>query len=63
MKASELREKSVEDLKEELLVLRREQLNLRIQRSTGSLNQPHKLKELRRDVARVKTLLTQKAGN
>lgn len=62
MKANELKEKTVEQLNEELLGLRREQFNLRMQAATGQLNQTHLLKQVRRDIARVKTILTQKAG-
>jgi large subunit ribosomal protein L29 len=62
MKASELREKSVEELNAELLSLLREQFNLRMQASTGQLAQTHLLKNVRRDIARVKTILTEKAG-
>ena len=62
MKAQELREKSVEELNTELLNLLREQFNLRMQTASGQLQQTHLLKQVRRDVARVKTLLTQKAG-
>ena len=62
MKAKELREKSVEELNAELLNLLREQLNLRMQAASGQLQQTHLQKQVRRNVARVKTLLTQKAG-
>lgn len=62
MKASELNDKSVEQLNEELLGLLREQFNLRMQAATGQLNQTHMLKQVRRDIARVKTVITQKAG-
>ncbi|HET8817604.1 50S ribosomal protein L29 [Pseudidiomarina aestuarii] len=62
MKANELNDKTVEQLQEELLGLRREQFNLRMQAATGQLNQTHMLKQVRRDIARVKTILTQKAG-
>ncbi|HBS7669662.1 TPA: 50S ribosomal protein L29 [Klebsiella pneumoniae] len=62
MKAKELREKSVEELNAELLNLLREQFNLGMQAASGQLQQTHLLKQVRRDVARVKTLLTQKAG-
>ena len=62
MKAKELREKSVEDLNAELRNLLREQFNLRMQAASGQLQQTHLLKQVRRNVARVKTLLTQKAG-
>ena len=62
MKASELRSKSQEDLAAELDKLREEQFELRIQHATGQLGQHHLLKETRRDIARVKTVMTQKAG-
>ena len=62
MKASELREKTVEELQQELLDLRRKQLSQRIQQSTGQLGQTHEVRSLRRDVARIKTVLNQKAG-
>ena len=62
MKASELREKSVEELNAELLGLLREQFNLRMQHATGQLNQTHQLKTVRRNIARVKTIITSKAG-
>ncbi|WP_026959663.1 MULTISPECIES: 50S ribosomal protein L29 [Aliagarivorans] len=62
MKANELKDKSVEELKAELLNLLREQFNLRMQASTGQLAQTHLLKNVRRDIARVKTILNQKAG-
>ncbi|MCC4263542.1 MULTISPECIES: 50S ribosomal protein L29 [Oceanimonas] len=62
MKAQDLREKSVEELNQELLNLLREQFNLRMQASTGQLAQTHNLKTVRRDIARVKTVLNEKAG-
>ena len=62
MKASELREKSEEELEKELLKLREEQFKLRMQKVTGQLGQTHLLKQGQRDIARVKTLLTEKAG-
>ncbi|MFI3245054.1 MAG: 50S ribosomal protein L29 [Ferrimonas sp.] len=62
MKAQELREKSVEELNAELLKLLREQFNLRMQNATGQLKATHEMKNVRRSIARVKTVLTQKAG-
>ena len=62
MKATELKAKSVEELNAELLGLLREQFNLRMQAATGQLAQTHLLKTVRRDIARVKTILTEKAG-
>ena len=63
MKARELREKSVEELNQELLQLREQQFKLRMQAATGQLGQSHKVKETRLDIARVKTVLNEKAGN
>ncbi|MCP4272114.1 MAG: 50S ribosomal protein L29 [Gammaproteobacteria bacterium] len=63
MKVSEMKEKSVDELNEELLNLKREHFNLRMQKGSGQLEQSHRLKEVRRDVARVKTILTQKADS
>ena len=62
MKASELKDKSVEEPNTELLELLREQFNLRMQASTGQLAQSHLLRKVRRDIARVKTVINQKAG-
>jgi large subunit ribosomal protein L29 len=62
MKAIELREKSVEDLGKDLLTLREEQFKLRMQKSTGQLGQSHLLQQNQRDIARVKTVLSEKAG-
>lgn len=62
MKPSELRSKSPEELGKELLALREEQFRLRMQKSTGQLGQPHLLKQTQRDIARLKTVLTEKTG-
>ncbi len=61
MKASELRDKSVEDLSKELNGLLREQFNLRMQKGTGQLSKPHRVGQVRREIARVKTILNEKA--
>ena len=61
MNASELKDKNVEELQAELLELRKEQFNLRMQKATGQSNQTHTLKDVRRNIARVKTVLNQKA--
>lgn len=68
MKASELREKSVEELNQELISQLEAQFKLRMQASTGQLNQSHLLKQTRRAIARIKTVLEskqrlEKAGN
>ena len=62
MKANELREKSVEQLNEQLLGLLRDQFNLLMQKATGQLGQSHLLSQVKRDIARVKTVLNQQAG-
>lgn len=62
MKASDLQQNTVEGLKEELVKQLQAQFKLRMQSSTGQLNQTHLLKESRRDIARIKTVLKQKAG-
>lgn len=63
MKASELREKTVEQLNGELIAQLQSQFKLRMQASTGQLGQSHLLQQVRRDIARIKTVLTEKAGN
>ena len=63
MKANELREKSVEELNEALAKQQEQQFKLRMQASTGQLAQSHKIKEARTNVARIKTVLNEKAGN
>ncbi|QCI21223.1 50S ribosomal protein L29 [Buchnera aphidicola (Hyperomyzus lactucae)] len=60
MKTVELRKKEKKDLNIELLQLLREQFNLRMQSVSGKLKQPHLLRKVRRNIARIKTLLTQK---
>ncbi|AEB60316.1 50S ribosomal protein L29 [Ectopseudomonas mendocina] len=62
MKATELREKSAQQLNEQLLELLRDQFNLRMQKATGQLGQSHLLSQVKRDIARVKTVLSQQAG-
>lgn len=62
MKASDLRAKSPEELNKELLSLREAQFKLRMQKSTGQLGQTHLLRQNQRAIARLKTVLTEKAG-
>ncbi len=57
MKASDLKSKSKDELAEELLSLRKEQFNLRMQQATGQLARPHEQKQVRRGIARVKTFI------
>jgi large subunit ribosomal protein L29 len=62
MKASELRGKNVEELKKERLELLREQFNLRMQKATGQLAKPHLFRQVRRNIARLNMVLSEKEG-
>jgi large subunit ribosomal protein L29 len=62
-KATDLRKKSDADLAAELLSLRKEQFNLRMQRATGQLAKPDQFSKVRRTIAQVKTIIAQRAGN
>ncbi len=62
MKAQDLRNKTVEELRTELGKQLQSQFKLRMQGSTGQLNQTHLLRQTRKDIARIKTLLSEKAG-
>ena len=57
MKAANLRSMSAEQLSDELLKLRREQFNLRMQQASGRLSKPHEHGRVRKEIARVKTML------
>ena len=61
MKAAELRSKTVSELKMELHNLLRERFNLGMQKGTGQLSRPDQVKKVRRDIARINTVLTEKA--
>ena len=61
MNASELKEKSVDELNGVLQDLLREQFNLRMQQGSGQLSKPNLVAEVRKNIARVKTVLNQKA--
>ena len=62
MKASELRTKSAADLQKELLSLSKAQFGLRMQVATQQLTNNSQLRKVRRDIARVKTLITEKGA-
>lgn len=62
MKANELRGKAAEELNKLLLELKREQFNLRMQQGSGQLTKPSEMRRVRRDIARIKTLLNQQAA-
>ena len=57
MKAIDLRARSDDELKQQLLDLRKESLNLRFQRASGQLEGTSRIREVRRDIARIKTLI------
>ena len=61
MNAAELRDNTPDQLREELANLKKEQFNLRFQAATGALENPARMNAVRRDVARVKTVLNEKA--
>jgi large subunit ribosomal protein L29 len=62
-KIAELRSKTTDQLHEQLLSLKKEQFNLRFQKATGQLEKTHRVNEIRKDVARIQSLLTaQKAA-
>ncbi|MBN1379039.1 MAG: 50S ribosomal protein L29 [Gammaproteobacteria bacterium] len=60
MKASELRNKSEQELQSELLALRKEQFTLRAQGATGQANSSHQFRQIRQNIARIKTVLNEK---
>ena len=60
MKAQELREKSVAELEQELIALRKAQFSLRMQQATQQLTNTAAMRATRRDIARIKTLLREK---
>ena len=62
MNAKELREKSVDDLNKELGNLQRQQFTLRMAQATGQLAQNSKIGVVRKSIARIKTILTEKEG-
>jgi large subunit ribosomal protein L29 len=61
-RTSDLKTKSADQLQDELLNLKKEQFNLRFQRATGQLENTGRVREVRRDIARVKTLQRQKTA-
>ncbi len=61
MKAQDVRAKSEDQLKDELAKLKKEQFNLRFQAATGQLEKTGRVKEVRRDIARIRTILRENA--
>lgn len=62
MNAQELRDKTPDQLRDDLVQLKKEAFNLRFQAAAGSLENPARMRQVRRDVARVKTILNEKAA-
>jgi large subunit ribosomal protein L29 len=62
IKASDIRAKTPDELKDQLLGLKKEQFNLRFQRATQQLESPARVRQVRRDIARIKTILGQKSA-
>ena len=60
MKANELRQKDDKALQEELIELSRERFNLRMQQGSGQLTRPSRLKDVNRDIARIKTIINER---
>ncbi|MCL4165041.1 UNVERIFIED_CONTAM: hypothetical protein GTU68_035441 [Idotea baltica] len=60
MKASEVRAKSPDELKDELVKLKKEQFNLRFQQATGQLENTVRMRQVRRDIARIQTIASEK---
>ncbi|HEX6113438.1 MAG TPA: 50S ribosomal protein L29 [Geminicoccaceae bacterium] len=62
MKAADLRARTEDQLREQLLQLKKEQFNLRFQKATGQLENTARVREVRRDIARIKTILAAQAA-
>ncbi|WP_375642466.1 MULTISPECIES: 50S ribosomal protein L29 [unclassified Bartonella] len=60
MKATELRAQTLDQIKDELAKLKKEQFNLRFQKATGQLEKTARVRQVRRDIARIKTFLRQR---
>jgi large subunit ribosomal protein L29 len=62
MKASEVKQMTDDQLKDELLKLKKEQFNLRFQKASGQIENTARVRQIRRDIARIKTLQRSRAG-
>ena len=60
VKAADVRAMSADQMKDKLLELKKEQFNLRFQSATGQLEKTARIREVRRDIARLKTIMTEK---
>ncbi|MFZ7091685.1 50S ribosomal protein L29 [Primorskyibacter sp. 2E233] len=63
MNAQELRDKTPDQLRDDLVQLKKEAFNLRFQQATGQMENTARMRQVRRDVARVKTILNEKAAS
>ncbi len=63
MKTSEIRKMSIEDINKKIVELKNELFELRMKQATGTLEKPHMINKLRKDVARLKTVLTEKMND
>jgi large subunit ribosomal protein L29 len=63
MKIDDVRRMSADELSDELVSLKKEQFNLRFQAATGQLEKTHRAQEVRRDIARIKTVMRAKSAN
>jgi large subunit ribosomal protein L29 len=62
MKAEDIRTKTQDQLNDDLAALKKEQFNLRFQKATGQLEKTARVKQVRRDIARIKTIAAEKAA-
>ncbi|MCE1236756.1 MAG: 50S ribosomal protein L29 [Hyphomicrobiales bacterium] len=63
MKIADIRTKTADELADELEKLKKEQFNLRFQKATGQLENTARVRQVRRDIARIQTVITAKSGN
>jgi large subunit ribosomal protein L29 len=62
MKAADVRVKTLDELNDDLAALKKEQFNLRFQKATGQIEKTARVKEVRRDIARIKTIAAEKSA-
>ena len=62
MKAADIRAKTPDELNDELASLKKEQFNLRFQKATGQLEKTSRVREVRRDIARIKTIIAERSA-
>ncbi|MEQ8298558.1 MAG: 50S ribosomal protein L29 [Nitratireductor sp.] len=63
MKASDIRAKTLDQLTDDLASLKKEQFNLRFQQATGQIEKTARVKQVRRDIARIKTIVSEKSAD